>query len=293
MIAILLMLAASAGEPPIAYYQAHRGGMDEAPENTLAALEHAWRLPGAVPEVDMRTTKDGVIVLIHDATPRRTLDAPPEWRDKDIREIPAEKLTAWDAGVRFAPEFSGVRTPTLAEAFDLMAEDPKREIYLDIKDVDIPALAAKIHARGFERRVIFVHGDPEVCKELLALYPGARTMTWLSGLPAQIEERFDALAEAGFPGISQLQFHLRPARRGASDAWALDHAFLERAAARTREAGVELQLRPFVFDAERLRPLLDLGVRWYVTDAPEAFEAALREAAALEYGDETQESGRP
>ncbi len=50
------------------YFQAHRVTIVEAPENTLPAYRHAWRIFGAIPEVDVRTTADGVLVCLHDAT---------------------------------------------------------------------------------------------------------------------------------------------------------------------------------------------------------------------------------
>jgi glycerophosphoryl diester phosphodiesterase len=45
--------------------QAHRGAGVLAPENTVAAFELGWKL-NCVPEADVRTTKDGVIVAFHD-----------------------------------------------------------------------------------------------------------------------------------------------------------------------------------------------------------------------------------
>src|SRR4051812_23462640 len=45
--------------------QAHRGAGVLAPENTIAAFELGWKLH-CVPEADVRTTSDGVIVAFHD-----------------------------------------------------------------------------------------------------------------------------------------------------------------------------------------------------------------------------------
>lgn len=273
--------ALAAGDPP-AWFQAHRGGLDEVPENTLPALEHAWAIPGAVPEVDLRTTRDGVIVCLHDETPARTTDAPAEWADKPLREVPFAELRAWDAGGWFDARFAGARAPSLDEVFGLMAEAAGREIYLDLKDVDLDRVVEAVKARGFEKRVIFVHGSPGYCRTLQRAFEGARTMTWLSGDPESIRRRFERLAGAGFPGISQLQFHLQ-VREGANVdgddvEYVFDDAFLRDAAARTAAHGTALQVRPFVFTPASLRRLMDLGIRWYVTDAPAAFYDALRAA---------------
>ena len=55
---------------PIA--MAHRGGAKEAPENTPAAFQRAIDLGFSYVESDLRTTRDGVVVLHHDASLART-----------------------------------------------------------------------------------------------------------------------------------------------------------------------------------------------------------------------------
>lgn len=273
--------AVSGAAEPKAYFQAHRGTTEEAPENTLPALQLAWGVPGAVPEVDVQTTQDGVLICMHDDTPARTTDAPEAWRDKPIGEIPFETLRSWDAGKWFGEQFAGTRVPTLDEVFALMAEQPDRQLYLDIKGVDLGVLSDRIHAAGFEKRVIFVHGEPAMCKTLSELYPGARTMTWLSGSPSRVREQFEAMAQAGFPGISQIQFHLTPRRGGAPDEYPFSWEYLADAVRRTREADVDFQARPFDADARTMRRLLDLGIKWYVADSPTAFARSVEEALSL------------
>ena len=54
---------------------AHRGAGDLAPENCLSSLEFSWKL-GAIPEVDVRQTKDGRIVMFHDGNFKRILPNP-------------------------------------------------------------------------------------------------------------------------------------------------------------------------------------------------------------------------
>lgn len=51
---------------------AHRGGLGLWPENTLYAFERAARIGVDVMEIDVRQTKDGEIVIIHDETVDRT-----------------------------------------------------------------------------------------------------------------------------------------------------------------------------------------------------------------------------
>jgi len=271
----IVTILRSAEAPAGIYFQAHRGGLMEVPENTLAAFRHAWDIPGAIPEVDVAVTRDGAMVCMHDDTPARTTTAPTSFKDKPLSAIPLDELRKWDAGVKFDPKYAGEKVPILKEVFEEMKGRPDRQAYLDLKDVDLKVLLATIDAYGLRKQVIFVHGDPETCMKLQGLYPGARTMTWLSGAPDKIRERFQKLAEGRFKGISQLQFHLKAASTAPEIRYVLDNEFLRGAIEKTRAAGVDFQVRPFAFDAKSLQSLTELGLRWFVTDEPKRFADCL------------------
>lgn len=269
-------------DTPTIYFQSHRGGMNEVPENTLTALRHSWSIKGAVPEVDLRTTSDGVIVCIHDSTPERTTDASAALSKKAIKDIPLETVRSWDAGSYFDAQYKGEQVPTLDEVIALMKAAPDRELYLDLKAVDLEQLVKVIQREQIEDRIIFVHGSPIMCRKLQGLYPGARTMTWLSGEPEKIRKRFEGLKEKGFEGISQLQFHLKSETTSPKIRYVFDTDYLKVAIAATQAHDVDFQLRPFDFNAVSLRYLIDLGVHWYVSDDPKAFAEDIQEALALE-----------
>jgi len=269
-----------ANPDPEVFYQAHRGGLAEVPENTMAAFRHAWSCPGAVPEVDIRTTRDNVFVCLHDETPSRTTNAPPDFEHKKISAIDCDTVRQWDAGSWFAPKFAGEKVPLLTEVFEEIKGRPKRLIYLDAKHVDLDLLAALVCEYGLNEQVIFTHEDPELGQAFKEKVAGAQSMTWLSGPPVLIKSRFRKLAEKKFGGVDQLQLHLKAARTTPEIVYALDEEFLHQAIEKTRGAGVQLQLRPFQFDPQSLRPLIDAGVRWFVTDEPRRFSEALAKALA-------------
>ena len=67
--------------------QAHRGAGVLAPENSIEAFEIAWRL-GAIPEADIRMTKDGMIVSFHDNNFARILpNASEEKKKQGIKDL--------------------------------------------------------------------------------------------------------------------------------------------------------------------------------------------------------------
>ena len=89
----------------------HRGTVKFAPENTIAAFEKAIELGADLLEMDVRETKDGHLVLVHDATVNRTTNGRGRVSGMTLAEI--KRL---DAGSWFSPDFKGERVPTLKEA---------------------------------------------------------------------------------------------------------------------------------------------------------------------------------
>lgn len=93
------------------YALAHRGASGYAPENTFAAFDRAIALKSDGIETDVRATRDGVLVLLHDARVDRTTDG-----EGPVAELTLAELQRLDAGAGFHPRFARERVPTL-EAF--------------------------------------------------------------------------------------------------------------------------------------------------------------------------------
>jgi glycerophosphoryl diester phosphodiesterase len=113
---------------------AHRGGAALAPENTLAAFRLAVeRWAADMIELDVRATRDGACVVIHDATIGRTTDGAGA-----VAEFTLEELKRFDAGFRFSPDGGatypfrgqGVTVPTLDE---VLAALPATRLTIEVK----------------------------------------------------------------------------------------------------------------------------------------------------------------
>jgi glycerophosphoryl diester phosphodiesterase len=102
----------SAGDPILI---SHRGLLRHAPENTLPNFAACLEL-GIGFELDIRTTKDGQLVVIHDDNVERTTNGP----SRSIRDMTLEEVKQLDAGRWFDPVFAGVRVPTLEETLSLV-----------------------------------------------------------------------------------------------------------------------------------------------------------------------------
>lgn len=93
----------------------HRGAKGHAPENTLVSFEKAIALGATMVELDIHLSKDGELIVMHDADVRRTTNGSGLIADLTLAEI--KRL---DAGAWFGPEFAGQKVPTLAEVIGLI-----------------------------------------------------------------------------------------------------------------------------------------------------------------------------
>src|SRR6202011_2274199 len=93
-------LLRTAGRPP--FTSAHRGHSTGAPANTRAALDAAWRAGATVAEIDVRMTRDGELVLLHDRTLDRTTTG-----DGPASACTLPELEQLDAGGWFGRAFAG------------------------------------------------------------------------------------------------------------------------------------------------------------------------------------------
>ncbi len=113
---------------------AHRGASAYAPENTMPAFQLAVEQGADAIELDVRVTRDGVPVVLHDTTTARTTDVA-----GDLADTTADRLRAADAGARFSPDGGqtfpwqdrGVRIPTLAEVLQTIPDLP---LLVEIKE---------------------------------------------------------------------------------------------------------------------------------------------------------------
>src|SRR5437764_15010234 len=85
---------------------AHRGHSAGAPEQTLAAYRMAARLGADMIEADVRQSRDGKLIMLHDAMLDRTTSG-----NGLAAELSWAELMKLDAGSWFAPAFAGERIP--------------------------------------------------------------------------------------------------------------------------------------------------------------------------------------
>jgi glycerophosphoryl diester phosphodiesterase len=163
----LLFAAAAAAQPKRVVVISHRGEHLHHPENTMPAFQEAIRVGADFFELDVRTTSDGKLVLMHDGTVDRTTNGHGE-----VAKMTFDEIRALDAGAKMSPEFAGTRVPTFDEALDLARG--KIGIYVDVKYASAKDLVEHINGHGMTDHVVIYSG--RISKDIQDLDPRLKLM---------------------------------------------------------------------------------------------------------------------
>lgn len=183
------MLAASSGAAAPGWpewnvaFVAHRGGIVPGhPENTLAAFRQAIKHGAEVIEIDLRGTKDGGVVIMHDETLDRTTNGKGKVTDYTLAEL--KKL---DAG-------AGERIPTYEEVLQLVAGTGVK-LLLDIKESPVLDKHKVVRLTDKYNAALNVIVGPRNLDDLRAfrtLNPNLRTLGFIRNV-----EDIEPFAQAG------------------------------------------------------------------------------------------------
>lgn len=231
---------------------AHRGSSIDRPENTRASTLRAIEVGATAVEVDVRSTRDGVLVLSHDADVNRISDGTGR-----IADLTWAELRRLDVGEKFGPQFAGERIPSLAEILELCRG--RIDVLLDLKeqgDAFAEQVAETVRKHGESRRTIVGVRSVDQAQRFRQLLPDAEQIG-LIGVPDEIE----AYAAAGVETI-----RLWPK-------WLSDVSLVER----VRKAGKQLHLNGTTGDVADLSPLLAHQPESISGDDPARIAAALQE----------------
>lgn len=246
---------------------AHRGGSEEAPENTLEAFGAAVALGYRYLETDAHVSRDGVVVAFHDPCLDGLTD-----RHGEIAKLTIAEIEAADAGWVFSPDGGrsfpyrgrGVRIPRLEE---LLLRWPHARVNIDPKhDGSVEPLVALIDRLGAWERVCVGSFSDRRLRRVRALSrsqactsmgPGAvavaRTLSLAGRIPRQGAVCIQVPIRAGRIRIVSRRF-LRAAHR----------------------AGMPVHVWT-VNERSTMHDLLDLGVDGIMTDRPRVLRDVFRE----------------
>lgn len=172
MATFILVAATCFSEPHVV---AHRGASAQAPENTIAAFELAWKQNADAIEGDFHLTKDGHIVCIHDYDTRRVSS-----KKLVVRESTLAQLRKLEVGGWKSDRYQGDVIPTIDE---VLARVPQgKQIFVEVKcgPEIVPALLKAIEASKLNHeQIVVISFHADVIKSLKAKAPRFKA-NWLT-----------------------------------------------------------------------------------------------------------------
>jgi len=241
---------------------AHRGGGGLYPENTLEAFRYSAQMGVDVLELDVHSTSDGVLVVMHDADVARTTDGSGRVNQMTLAEV--KKL---DAGYHFTPDEGksypfrgkGITIPTLQEIFDTL---PDKAFNVEPKQAEpsiVSPLCEILRARKMTDKTIVGSFRQQAIDEFRAACKEVAT----AATPSEVRD-FLALYKVGLgasysPPMQVLQI---PERLGSLQIVSRD--FIETAR--------KLNLKVHVWtinDAGDMQRLIEMKVDGIMTDYPD------------------------
>jgi glycerophosphoryl diester phosphodiesterase len=207
-------------------------------------------------EVDVRTTNDGQLIILHDATLDRTTNGKGPVVDKTLAD-----LKQLDAGGWFDEKYKGERIPTLREVLTLCKG--KIDVLLDLKeqgdDYD-RKVVGEVNEFGDARRTIVGARSVEQAKRFRKLLPEARQLGLIPN-----PESIEGFAEAGVETI-----RLWPQ-------WLSGGAGAEPLVQRVRKARVKLHINGAMGKRDEVVPLLKYRPDSMSSDDPGRLVETLKE----------------
>ena len=151
------------------------------PENTIAAYTSALDKGATHLEIDVRTSLDGVLVVMHDQTVRRTTNG-----TGLVNQLTAAELVALDAGSWFSPAFADERVPLFSEVL-VLVRTRNASLYIDYKEGTADTMYATLVAEDMQYAGVLI-GSDEMLKAMQAIDPAVRIMPGAS-TAAQLADR--------------------------------------------------------------------------------------------------------
>lgn len=148
----------------------HRGAAGHEPENTLRSFRRAIELGADWIELDVRMSKDGVLMVMHDETVDRTTDGTGE-----VAMLTLNELKRLDAG-------KGEKIPMLQEVIDLAKGKAKIDIEIKNKGIERDVVDI-IDRNGIVRKCMVSSFKPDIIKKVKELNEDIKTAVITSKVP--------------------------------------------------------------------------------------------------------------
>jgi glycerophosphoryl diester phosphodiesterase len=246
---------------------AHQGGDGERPSNTMAAFTHAVEIGADVLEMDIHSTSDGVLVVIHDATIDRTTDG-----TGSVSAMTFSELQTYDAAYHWPTlddeegtpydghpyRGTGITIPSLEE---VLRAFPDKLMNIEIKQRSpaiTQALCDLLRATNMADKALIASFDGATLRDFRARCPEVATSAAQDELTP-----FVVLAQGGLTGVYQPTAFAFQVPERAQGLTVISAGSI--AAAHARNVDVHAWTINMPDDMQRM---IDLGVDGIITDYP-------------------------
>ena len=243
---------------------AHRGFNTIAPKNSMPAFGAAIALGADEIEFDLWSSKDGVIVSIHDASLDRVSDG-----EGYVWEHTYSELLQYDFGKRHGEEFKGLTIPTFEDILKKFACHTVMNIHVKSRDDENPLpektvaeIIRLIKKYDCEKHVYFMSGNPAV---LLQLKEAAPEIVRCAGAGNPNDDIIDKAIAAGAKKIQLFKPHFK---HYSSD-------YVERMCERAHRLGIHVNMF-YSDDADETVKFLETGVDTVLTNDYQRIADAVR-----------------
>lgn len=243
---------------------AHRGASADAPENTLAALKLGYEQGADADELDVHLTKDGKVVVIHDADTKRTAGV-----DRKVAEQTFDEIRKVDVGGfgKWQGKGFSERVPTLDEVLAIVPRGKRLFVEIKTGPEAVPALAECFgRSEVTPAQTVIISFNFAAAKAAKERFPDRQVLSLHS------YKKDEKTGE--FPKIDDL---IAKAKDAGLDGLDLDYHFPLDAAAvgRIKAAGLACHVWT-VDDPAAARRLTAAGVDGITTNRPAGLRADLR-----------------
>ena len=276
----------------------HRGGGKlERPDNTLETFKWCWE-NGSALECDCRKTKDGVGIMLHDRTLKRTARGiSAELAGKDVStEVSWAEIKDLDVGSYLkelnplAADFSKHRIPTIEETFDAMKGHPTYLCFVDEKGAGPEYIAEKAREAGVLDQIYYTGQDYQKALAWNKATNGGNTLIWIGTWPqpkhtagdiarfeAHFEKKMDEMRANHFKAVSAVSLHTYYDPK-AEEAFVPRASYLKKIIAEFHANGIPVCSIPFEGGEteEVYFKLHELGCDGFSTDYPSVMFSVIR-----------------
>jgi glycerophosphoryl diester phosphodiesterase len=242
-----------------------------APENTLASFKLALEAGADLIELDYQHSKDGVLMVIHDAILDRTTNARKRWKRRRIRvsQRTAAEIQTLDAGSWFDAKFSAARVPMLVEALDFICGHGAVPL-IEHKSGDARTLVKLLRERDLINKVVVISFNWKFLSEVHELEP--KQVLGALGPPVRLSHGRRPLHPR-----RQLSSRLKDLLKTGAQIAVWNRKVSKRSVQAAHERGVKVWIYT-VDDAKAARQLLKRDVDAIITNRIEAIQPTLSQA---------------